>query len=292
MSSLRLQHEAGRAATIFANQAGGTDALLCRYVYMSAEAANESPRPYFHPVKSLAGDTLTNFRPNDHPWHHGLSLTITQASGANFWGGPTCRREDGYKWRDDHGTQQHTTWRTLEASGAVATLAHALEWRTPTELMFTEEREIRIALNAAARSWSLQWRSALRNATTRELVLGNPQSVGGLAGSHYTGLQFRGARELLDEHYDDAIKIVAEGGLAGEKAVHGAATNWMEWHGQSDTTLNRVVIRFANNTGPLHWFLRRAGYPLTAFPFQYDRDLLLAPGAALALDHTLTFTNP
>lgn len=293
MSTLRLQHETDRAVELWlAGENGRADALLCRYVYVSAEAANESPRPYFHPVKSLAGDTLTNFRPNDHPWHHGLSLTVTQASGINFWGGPTCRREDGYQWRDDHGMQQHVAWRKLAADGATATLAHALEWRRLTETIFTEERELRIAVDAPARRWSLHWRSVLRNATARELSLGNPCSVGGVAGSHYTGLQFRGARELLDEHYDKAIDIVAEGGRSGDKAVHGAPANWMEWHGQSDTTLNRVVIRFANNTGPLHWFVRRAGYPLAAFPFQFDRDLPLAPGAMLTLDHTLTFTNP
>ena len=86
MSTLRLQHEAGKAVTLFAGEQ-----LLCRYVYVSGEAHKESPKPYFHPLNSLAGDTLTNFRPNDHPWHHGLSFTLTNVSGWNFWGGPTCR---------------------------------------------------------------------------------------------------------------------------------------------------------------------------------------------------------
>jgi hypothetical protein len=30
---------------------------------------------------------------------------------------------------------------------------------------------------------------------------------------------------------------------------------------------------------------------LAALPFQYDHDLILAEGAVLALDHTLTFTD-
>ena len=286
MSTLRLQHETGRAVTVLADER-----VLCRYVYVSAEERKESPRPYFHPVNSLAGDTLTNFRPNDHPWHHGLSFTLTNVSGHNFWGGPTCRREDGYKWRDDHGEQRHVAWTKLAAEGATAVLAHTLEWRMPQEVVFHEERSVEIGLEAGRKAWSLRWRTRLRNVTGRGLALGNPHSSGGLPGSHYTGLQFRGARALLDDHLDPTIKITADGGLEGDKAVHGAPAGWMEWHAQSDTTLNRTVIRFANQGGPLHWFVRR-NYPLAAFPVQFDQDLGLAAGAELAVDHTLTFTSP
>lgn len=285
MNALRLQHDLGRAVTLFAG-----DGLLCRYVYAPETAANESPKPYFHPVNSLDGDTLTNFRPNDHPWHHGLSLTIDNASGTNFWGGPTCERGDGYKWRDDHGSQNHLAWTRLESSSTTATLAHALEWRRLSEVFFREKRTLDIAVDRAARSWSLRWRSQLTNATNRTLSLGNPHSHGGMAGSHYTGLQFRAARELLDDHLDPTIKVIAEGGLEGIPAVHGAATRWMEWHGQFDETLNRVIIRFENSPGPLHWFVRR-NYPLAAFPFQFDQNLELATGVTLELDHTLTFTS-
>jgi len=286
MSSLRLAHDAGRAVTVFAGER-----VLCRYVYVSAVEHRESPKPYFHPLNTLAGDTLTNFRPNDHPWHHGLTFTLTHVSGLNFWGGPTCRPEDGYQWRDDHGEQRHVAWTKLEAAGTTATLAHTLEWRTPTELIFREERAITIAVNFAAQSWSLHWRARLVNASGRELSLGNPHSFGGKPGSHYTGLQFRGVRELLDDHGDATIKITAEGGREGVDAVHGAAARWMEWHGQLDESLRRVIIRFENHPGPLHWFVRR-NYPLAAFPVQFDQNLPLAADAALDLDHTLTFSAP
>jgi hypothetical protein len=286
MNSLRLQHEDGRAVDVFAG-----DRLLCRYVYVSGVEHKESPKPYFHPLNSLAGDTLTNFRPNDHPWHHGLAFTLTEVSGMNFWGGPTCRPEDGYQWRDDHGEQRHVAWTKLAAVGSQATLAHTLEWRTPKELIFREERTLGLAVDDAARSWSLHWRGRLVNVSGRELSLGNPHSFGGKPGSHYTGLQFRGARELLDDHGDATIKITAEGGREGVDAVHGASARWMEWHGQLDESLRRVTIRFANNSGPLHWFVRR-NYPLAAFPVQFDRDLPLAADAVLDLDHTLTFASP
>ena len=284
MSALRLQHDEGNFVDVIVG-----DRLLCRYTYVSKAELKESPRPFFHPVNSLEGDTLTNFRPNDHPWHHGLSFTLTNVSGANFWGGPTCQRDDGYKFRDDHGVQQHVAWTKLEAAGSTATLAHSLEWKRGARTYFIEQRSIAIAVDVAKNRWSLRWRAQLENVSGGELSLGNPHSFGGLAGSHYTGLAFRGARELLDDHMDPRIKIVAEGGLEGDKSVHGAAARWMEWHGQLDESLHRVTLRFENNSGPLRWFVRR-GYPLAAFPVQFDQNLALAANATLEIDHTLTFS--
>lgn len=282
--TLRIEH-VGSAVTVLADEV-----VLLRYVYVPTTPANESPRPYAHPVNTLAGDTLTNFRPNDHPWHHALSFTLNQVSGANFWGGPTCRRDEGYKWRDDHGAQHHVAWTELAAEGATAVLSHALAWRHRFETLIHEERTLQFAVDPAASAWTLRWRSRLLNASGRALTLGNPHSHGGMVGSHYNGLQFRGARELLDDHLDPTIKVAAEGGLEGIAAVHGASARWMEWHGQLDGTLRRVCIRFENNAGPLPWFVRR-NYPLAAFPLQAETDLVLAPGATLLADHTLTFKS-
>jgi hypothetical protein len=138
--------------------------------------------------------------------------------------------------------------------------------------------------------WSLRWTAKLKNVTGRTLELGNYHSNQGLAGSHYSGLQFRGTRDLLDDHGDPEVGIFADNGLSGEAAVHGAAARWMEWRGQKDTSLRRVVVRFESHTGAFHCFVRRHN-PLAALPFQYERDLPLAAGATLEIDHTLTFTD-
>jgi hypothetical protein len=236
---------------------------------------------------ALAGDVLTNFRPNDHPWHHGLSLTVTSVDGVNFWGGPSHRTEGGYQWREDHGVQVHRAWDRLTARK----LEEQVDWRAVKsgEVLLRERRVIETSLVPGG--WSLRWNSALVNATERALTLGNYHALGGLAGSHYTGLQFRGARELLDDHGDTTLGIAGEGGLSGEAAVHGVETRWIEWSCQHDGSLRRTRIRFENLTGPLPWFVR-AKNPLVAFAFHRERPQALAAGDSLRLEHRLTFTTP
>jgi hypothetical protein len=281
-AGLQLRHEPSRFVEI--GTAAG--ALLWRYVYAPEVPANEAPRPYAHPVRSLAGDTLTNFRPNDHPWHHALSLALTSVDGVNFWGGPTHTAGAGYRWQENHGVQRHCDWAVVTPER----LEQTLEWCEPKadEVLLRERRVLQTALIAGG--WTLQWTSELQNATGRALVLGNYHSLGGLAGSHYTGLQFRGARDLLDEHGDATIGMRAEGDLAGEAAVHGAPARWMEWSCQHDTSLRRTRIRFENPAGPLPWFVR-AKNPLAAFAFHREHPQSLAAGGQLRLDHLLTFAS-
>jgi hypothetical protein len=258
---------------------------LLHYVFAPSGPADEAPRPYAHPVRTLAGEILTNFRPNDHPWHHGLSFTIDSLSGWNFWGGATYKRGEGYKHRGDQGAQRHVALCTP----APAELVQDVEWVAGGETLLREERRLTARIESP-HAWSLRWQAELRNVSGRALSCANYHSGEGLVGSHYTGLQFRGARELLDDHGDPTVGIFAEGDLAGEAAVHGAPARWMEWRGQKDVTLRRVTIRFENHDGPLHWFVRRNN-PLAAFPFQFDRNLDLAPGASFRVDHRLVFTD-
>lgn len=261
--------------------------LLLRYVYLPKTALTESPRPYAHPINTLRGDLLTLFRPNDHPWHHALSFTLTSVSGHNFWGGGSYRKDDGYKYRGDQGTQQHEAWIEKSASR----LAHTLAWCAGADgdVLLKEERSLTFS-SVSDQAWSLRWQGTLVNVSGKTLQLGHYHSTHGLVGSHYSGLQFRGARALLDDHGDTTIGISGEGGLQGEAAVHGAPVSWIEWQGQRDESLHRVAIRFDNAGRRLHGFVRRS-YPLASFPLNFAEDQPLAAGESFSVDHTLTFID-
>src|SRR5688572_5257925 len=173
---LQLWHELGRHVDV----ATSDGAPLFRYVYAPETPLRESQRPFVHPVYSRAGDVLTNFRPNDHPWHHGLSLTLTSVSGVNFWGGPSYRASDGYQWREDHGVQVHREWTTLLAER----LEETVEWRDGKggAVMLSERRELCPTLTSEG--WSLRWTSEIANVSGTELTLANYHSAEGLVGSH------------------------------------------------------------------------------------------------------------
>lgn len=277
-AALELRHEGNRHVDIVT----AAGALLWRYVYEPDTPATEAPRPYAHPVRSLAGDVLTNFRPNDHPWHHGLSFTLTSVSGTNFWGGPTYTPA-GYQWRDNHGIQVHRTWTDLQPERMV----EVVDWlERPAGRVLLHERRV-LGTDIGGMGWRLRWRTELLNVSGEELVFGNYESPGGLRGSHYTGLQFRGARELLDEHGDAAIGIHADGAGEGEERVHGCDAPVMEWGCQHDGTLRRTRIRFQGD-GTVRWFVRRS-QPLAAFPFNRGAVLSLPAGGTQVFDHTLEF---
>lgn len=277
--TLQLRHQPHRHVEVVT----GAGALLWRYVYQPDTPANEAPRPYAHPVKSLDGDVLTNFRPHDHPWHHGLSFTLTSVSGVNFWGGPTYSAETGYQWRDNHGAQVHRAWTDLRPER----MEEVLDWieQSSGRLLLHERRILGTEVNDGG--WRLRWHSELLNVSGSDLVFGNYESPAGLPESHYTGLQFRGARDLLDDCGDAGIGIRTDDGHAGEEQVHGSSAPVMEWSCRHDGSLRRSRIRFASD-GTVRWFVRRS-LPLAAFSFHGGAPLTLPAGGTHAFEHTIDF---
>ena len=41
-------------------------------------------KPFFHPI-CVGGTALTNFKPEDHPWHYGLWFSWKYINKANYW---------------------------------------------------------------------------------------------------------------------------------------------------------------------------------------------------------------
>ncbi len=282
MSALLELRESAPGSFTIARVGGGE---LWTYHYRPGTPANESPRPFVHPLYSMDGDVLTNWRPNDHPWHHGLSFTLTSVNGLNFWGGPSYRRDEGYRWREDHGEQRHVGWQRCSA----AELVEDLHWCDPRDghrVLLEEQRTLATAVEA--QGWTLRWTCRLHNPTSDPLTCHNYHSLGGLEGSHYSGLQFRGARGLLDQHGDDRIGLRGEQGSRDVADLHGQPARWLEWHAQHDGSLRRTRLRFESLSGELPWFVRPHD-PLVAFAPHGAEPWVLQPGESRELDHLLHF---
>jgi hypothetical protein len=46
-----------------------------------------SPRPCLHPVRTLAGRTVTDAQPAGYPHHLGISVAVENVAGQNVWVG-------------------------------------------------------------------------------------------------------------------------------------------------------------------------------------------------------------
>jgi hypothetical protein len=263
--------------------AGGT--VLAEYVVTPATPEADSPKPYLHPLRTTAGETVTAVRPHDHTWHNGLQFTMANLSGENFWGGRTYVRGRGYTPLDNNGTVRHVRWDGVDRAAGHCALRHELAWCTAAGAHWlTEHRTLRFGdVSLAGGHWTLTWTSRLANVSGRELRWGSPVTEGrDTAG--YGGLFWRGPRS-----FTGGSVRTPDGRTAATAMGHRAP--WLAFTGRHDVSLRTSTLLFADspaNAGhPTAWYVRAEPFPVVSFASTYHRPRLLAPGEELTLTHHL-----
>jgi hypothetical protein len=249
-----------------------------------------SPRPYLHPVRTLAGVPVTEERPADHLHHFGVGVAVPDVSGVSFWGGRTFTRDRGSVLLDNHGRQRHVSWLELAADRRV----EALSWTGPDGAeMLSEERTVRAA-GLDGRTWVLDVRTQLRNTSGRDLSIGSP-ATNGRPGAGYGGLFWRAPVAAAPP------AVVGAGGLEGEKALHGSRAEWLALVGGEGAGAaagegaggrgagdggaavgggwTLVFLQPGEHTDP--WFLRAEDYPGVGPALAWDTRLPLPEGGRL-----------
>ena len=226
-------------------------AELFRYVYRPDDPAVESPRPYLHPVRTLAGELVTGCRPDDHPWHKGISWALPNVGQENFWGGPTYRRGDGYVQLGNNGSMRHDGFDALAASGGRARLDERLTWVTVAgQAVFAERRRITAAVRADRSAWSLGFEFTMRNVSGRSVGIGSPATEG-RANAGYGGLFWRGPAAFAGG------RVLAPDGDGGDE-VMGRRGPWLGFSTPAATLVFRDSP--ANPGFPCRWFVRSTPY--------------------------------
>ena len=173
-AGLRLLHEHDRSLRI-----SWRGKELFRYVYRPWDVQLESPRPYLHPVHTLAGDLVTLYRPHDHVWHKGIAWSLPNVGPQNFWGGVTYLRDGGYQQLPNNGSMVHRDFDRLEATDGTVHIGQLLDWVTERdERWFTERRRFAVGVDVAGGAWTLAFATALTNVSGREIVIGSPTTEG------------------------------------------------------------------------------------------------------------------
>jgi hypothetical protein len=151
------------------------DRELFRYTYRPNDPGLESPRPFFHPVRTLKGDLVTLYRPHDHVWHKGIAWSLPNVGPENFWGGPTYRRGEGYVQLPNNGTMRHDSF----SENGKDRLREHLTWVTESgHAPIAEHRRIAVTVWPDDSAWRLAFRTTMRNLTDQTIALGSPTTEG------------------------------------------------------------------------------------------------------------------
>jgi hypothetical protein len=255
-------------------------------------------------VNTLGGNTVTIFRPHDHPWHHGIAMTCAHLSAMdsgsshrpaeNFWGGATYVRDQGYVQLDNNGRIEHLAWDEMGCDGERITLGESLRWITHDgQAWLAERRNMAVHEVSTDESyWCLDFSTTLINIAAHPLLFGSPTTAGRpLAG--YGGLFWRGPRSFLDG------KILAAGGLQGPD-VMGRPAPWLAFVGRHDAMAPAgdapvSTLLFLDQPGnlryPNKWFVRNDPYGCVSFAFTFDEEYALEPGEPLAMRYRIVIAD-
>ncbi|CAG6391226.1 PmoA family protein [Streptomyces cocklensis] len=252
---------------------------LLRYVHAGDPEPSQAPKPYLHPLRTTAGEVVTDYRPADHLWHKGLALTASHVSGQNFWGGGTYVREaGGYVDLDNHGTMRHDGFDAI----GTGRFAERLTWLSGAGEPWVGERRVVGASVLGDDVWELAWHTELTGLRDQPLRFGSPTTHGReLAG--YSGLTWRGAAGFTGGD------ILGPGGRGGE-AMMGTAAPWLAFRSPAGTT---VVFEAAGGEGapPTHWFVRSEPYPIVNPSWAFHEEFTLAAGRRLDWDFRVTVVS-
>ncbi|NGN67023.1 oxidoreductase [Streptomyces sp. A7024] len=238
---------------------------VARYLLRPELPAGHAPRPYFHPVRTLAGTPVTEELPADHPHHLGVGVAVPDVEGQNFWGGRTFVRDQGPTELDNHGEQRHTGFPLRDEDGFVA----ELRWTAGGRPLLRERRTV-AAAELSGSAWALDFTFCLTNTTDGPLSIGSPQT-NGRPGAAYGGFFWRAPKEPEPPR---VFTAAAE----GEDRVHGSRADWLALGGAGWTL---VFAGATEGTRRDPWFVRAADYPGVGSSLASDGRLPLAAGETL-----------
>lgn len=258
-----------QAATVDAAHLAVGGRRVASYVWQPRLPAALSPRPFVHPVRTLAGTEVTEMMPADHPHHLGVGVAVADVGGANFWGGRTFVRSRSSVLLANHGVQQHWEWATRTS----AALVHELRWTGPDGVDLLHERRRITALPVDDRCWALDFTFELTNITPVPLTFASP-ATNGRPGAGYGGFFWRARRG------DGRIHVLGPE-RSGERHLHGRRTPWMALTGNHTAPWTLIFVTAGPRPETDPWFVRSRDYAGVGSSLAWTCPLVVAQGAGI-----------
>lgn len=304
MTRLTLSDD-GAALTVrlAASPAGGEPVDLVRYVYRPTDVQLESPRPYFHPLRTVGGDLVSLFRPHDHVWHKGIAWSLPNVGPHNFWGGPTYVRGQEYVQLDNDGSMVHEGFTAEHADDDGVTVTESLVWVTQAgERVVKEVRTFSVSLAdaeagaadaTAEPAWVLTFQTTMTNISSTALPIGSP-TTHGRENAGYGGLFWRGPRSFTGG-------TILAPGFAGGEEIRGQRAPWVGFTGTHDETARQstlVMVDSSDNPrGPSspgldpEWFARNEWFACVCAAPAFSEEIPFAPDESLTFRYAVVIAD-
>lgn len=281
MGDLRLIDGTGHTLRI---RYGDQD--LARYVYRPPEPQRESPRPYWHPIRTLAGTVVSAYRPPDHVWHKGIAWSLPNVGTENFWGGTTYLRGRGYVQLANNGAMVHREFASLAAEPGRVAVTEQLDWVTQAGQTWFEEQR-RFTASLVDDAWVLGFETRFRNVSRAPVAIGSPTTQG-RDNAGYGGLFWRGPDAFLGG-------TVYTPQRAGGDELMGIRAPWLGFTGPAsdpDRAVTLVFVDSPDNLGhPTQWFVRSQPYPCAGPAPFFAAETTVAPGGTVRLRYAVAVAD-
>lgn len=279
---LHLDHEHGRSLRVRHGAPAGTE--LLRYVYAPWDPQLESPRPYFHPIRTLSGHLVSLYRPHDHVWHKGIAWSLPNVGSENFWGGVTFRRDEGYVQLPNNGATVHRGFDSLDAGNERIAVRERLDWVTQAgEHWFSEQRWFTVSLVDDA--WLLSYRTTFTNVSGKPVTFGSPTTEG-RPNAGYGGLFWRGPRSFTGGTVYTPDQTGGDD-LMGVRAPWLALAGRHDDHGGASTLVFVDSVRNSAADDHVQWFVRSTPFAAVCPAPFFDVEVAVPDGDGLSFEYAV-----
>jgi hypothetical protein len=221
----------------------------------------EHPKPCFHPLATLNGTVLTDFRPSDHRWHRAAWFSLKEIDKLNYWEenreGVSAGRNETIDVKID----------TRADFSAVIHLRQSYHPPGEPELL-GEQRVIHVSAADKDGSYTLDWQHVF---TARKAITVR-------ASHNYAGLSLRLSKKLLKWSFLNSE------GHRETREIFGKKARWLTFKGPlAGGSAGLTVFDHPTNPRfPTKWFVR-TNMPYFSPAFVFGKPMPLAKDQKLTL---------
>ncbi len=199
-------------------------------------------KPYFHPLNTIDGYTLTWLSPPDHHWHYALWFSWKYINGINYW------EEDKITHLADGLTEVNRQTVALKGDLSAQITMQLSYYPQKSDAVLTEKRTIYISPPDENDSYYIDWEGNFK-AGDKDVVLERTPIEGQEGGRRWGGYATLALR--MNTTTLTGISLLNSEGKKGLD-IHTTPTKWTDISGiiEEDTTKSAGITIFDYNKNP------------------------------------------